>query len=73
MDASGTSFQLRAPSSLASIEAYGEVSALSHVGTDFRSKPALMVRVQRQDPIIKADDVWSLCVVLYESGSPVRC
>lgn len=30
----------------------GEVSVLRHVGTDFWSKPDLMVRVQRQDPIV---------------------
>ncbi len=30
----------------------GEVSVLRHAGTDFWSKPDLMVRVQRQDPIV---------------------
>ena len=37
-------------------EAYGvsvgQVSVLRHAGTDFWSKPDLMVRVQRQDPIV---------------------
>lgn len=37
-------------------EAYGvsvgEVTVLRHAGTDFWSKPDLMVRVQRQDPIV---------------------